>query len=116
MELIEIIKDISAVCVVLVSLAGGIAAIVKILNAYSSHKEFTKKCEGYEAEIKETNDKIDNVHKDNDAKLQEIRAEQEMLTMCMRAVLDGLHQLNCNGAVTEASKKLDDYLNKKAHA
>lgn len=126
MELIEVIKDISSVCIVLASIAGGVAVLIKILNSYSAQKAFKAKCEGYEARINETNTRIENAHNfaqealvqmqsETDAKLQEIRAEQEMITFCMRAVLDGLHQLNCNGAVTEASGKLDEYLNARAH-
>lgn len=126
MELIELIKEISAVCIVLASIAGGIAVIVKLLNFYSSQKEFKKKCEGYEEKINDANAKIENAHKyatealeamqcDTDAKLQEIRAEQYMIMHCMGAVLAGLKQLNCNGPVTEASNKLDEYLNKQAH-
>ena len=112
----ELIKEASSVCIVLASLGGGVAVIIKFLNFYSEHKEFKKKCEGYEAQINETKTDVEESRTDTDAKLQEIRAEQEILTMCMRAVLDGLHQLNCNGAVTDASKKLDEYLNKQAHA
>ena len=42
--------------------------------------------------------------------MQELRSNMIILTETMRAVLDGLHQLNCNGKVTEASEKLDAYL------
>lgn len=126
MELLELIKEISAVCIVIASIAGGIAVIVKLLNVYSSQKEFKTKCEGYEAKILELNNRIDSAHKyatqsledmqsETDAKLQEIRAEQYMIMHCMGAVLEGLKQLNCNGPVTEASHKLDEYLNKQAH-
>ena len=50
-----------------------------------------------------------------DLQIKDIKSEQEMMTLCMKAVLDGLHQLNCNGEVTKASIKLDEYLNAKAH-
>lgn len=125
-EFAEMIKFIASICVVLVSLGGGFGIILKLLNHYSSYKEFKKKCEAYEKEIFDTNARIEDAHKyaiealeqiqaDTDAKLQEIRAEQCMITYCMSAVLDGLHQLNCNGPVTEARNKLDKYLNKQAH-
>lgn len=126
MELIELIQEISAVCIVIASIAGGIVVIIKLLNWYSAQKEFKNKCDGYGPRIDGFEQKVSNAHNfaqealelmqsETDAKLQEIRAEQEMITMCMRAVLDGLHQLNCNGPVTDASKKLDEYLNAKAH-
>ena len=126
MELLELIKEISSVCIVIASILGGVVAVAKVLNYYSANKEFKKKCEGYEGEIKNTNQKVQDAHDfaqtalenmqlETEAKLQEIRAEQAMITYCMRAVLDGLHQLNCNGPVTEASEKLDKYLNEQAH-
>lgn len=126
MELIEIIKEVASVCVVLATIGGGIAVIKKLLDWYSAKQRFKEKCEGYEAQIKKANDDVEETHRftketldlmnaETDAKLQQIRAEQEMITYCMRAVLDGLHQLNCNGPVTEASKKLDEYLNAQAH-
>lgn len=63
----------------------------------------------------EINKKIDDTHTDTEAKLQEVRAELFILTDCMAAVLDGLHQQGCNGRVTQASEKLDEYLNERAH-
>lgn len=126
MELMEVIKDAAAVCAIIITFGGGGAVIVKLLDYFYKQKAFKAKCEGYETEIKEVNDKIERAHNfaqealeqmqsETDAKLQQIRAEQEMLTYCMSAVLDGLHQLNCNGPVTEASKKLATYLNEQAH-
>ena len=62
MELIELIKEISAVCIVIASIAGGIAVIVKILNHYSAHLLFKQKCEGYESQIAATNTRIETAH------------------------------------------------------
>ena len=66
-------------------------------------------------EIEQNQAEIKKNHTDTEEKMQEIRAELFILTECMQGVLDGLHQLNCNGKVTEASEKLDAYLNKRAH-
>lgn len=77
------------------------------------HAKITQKYDGEIAEIREL---IDTTHCDTEAKLQEVRAELCILTECMQGVLDGLHQLKCNGKVTEASEKLDKYLNERAHA
>lgn len=126
MDLIELIKEIIAICVGLAAIAGGVAVILKMLSAYGKQHDFMQKCEGYEERInkleekfnekfKESDMKLEGIQSETDAKLQEIRAEQCMMTYCMRAVLDGLHQLNCNGPVTEASEKLDKYLNQQAH-
>ena len=64
----------------------------------------------YDARLDELERRIDQNHAGTEAKIQEVQSEILILTECMRAVLDGLHQLNCNGKVTEASQKLDAYL------
>lgn len=50
-----------------------------------------------------------------DKQIKEVKAEQCLLTYCMMATLDGLHQLGANGKVTEARDMLDKHLNKQAH-
>lgn len=137
MELIEIVKEISAICIIIASIAGGVAVIVKILKYYGEQRDFKQKCESYADEISELNKKIDkiseeenkkienahnfareelsNMQIETDSKLQEIRAEQCMIAYCMLATLDGLKQLGCNGKVTEARNTLDKHLNKQAH-
>lgn len=64
----------------------------------------------YDKRLDEIEERIDENHTDTEAKIQELKSDMLILTECMRAVLDGLHQLNCNGRVTEASEKLDSYL------
>lgn len=59
--------------------------------------------------------KIETNHSDTEAKIQEIRAEQEFSIEIFRVILDGLTQLNCNGQVTNMKERLDLYLNKAAH-
>lgn len=71
--------------------------------------------ERYDAKLAEMDRRIDDTHSDTEAKLQEVRAELYILTDCMAAVLDGLHQQGCNGKVTQVSEKLDEYLNERAH-
>ena len=56
-----------------------------------------------------------NQYDDYDKKISQIQEEQCMLTYCMMATLDGLHQLGCNGEVTLARNKLDKWMNKQAH-
>lgn len=46
---------------------------------------------------------------------KDMKEEQCMLTYCMMATLDGLHQLGANGPVTEARDALDKFMNKQAH-
>lgn len=50
-----------------------------------------------------------------DKQIKDIKDEQCMLTYCMYATLDGLHQLGCNGKVTQAREDLQKYINKSAH-
>lgn len=65
--------------------------------------------------LTEVEQSIEEAHADSEAKIQEVRAEQMFIIECLRAVLDGLGQLNCNGVVTETKHKLDNYLNTRAH-
>jgi len=74
------------------------------------YEERNKIVEKYDARLDELEKNIDKNHTETEAKIQEVQSEMLILTECMRAVLDGLHQLNCNGKVTEASEKLDNYL------
>lgn len=61
--------------------------------------------------IHDKNQKLDEY----DNKIQEIKDEQQLITESMLAVLDGLHQLNCNGPVTVAHDKLVSHINERAH-
>ena len=70
----------------------------------------------YDEKIADVEKKIDDNHADTESKLQQIRAEQYMLTTCMLAVLDGLQQLNCNGKVSEAKHELEKYMNTTIHS
>ena len=73
-----------------------------------------KKWHAYDVKIAELEGKIDNIRTDFLAKNQEMKAELYLQTYCMEAVLDGLHQLNCNGPVTEAKEKLHNHIKYRA--
>lgn len=81
----------------LVLIVAGIGAIIALYNYIVKGHDQVQKWNEYDNDIKQ------------------IREEQYILTFCMRGVLDGLHQLNCNGKVTEAKDKLDEYMDKQAH-
>lgn len=126
METAITINGILGVFAIIVALVGGAGAIKKIIAAINAEHDSRQKYDRYEEQINELNTKIETAHTNandrlielstnTEAKLQEIKAEQCMLTYCMMAVLDGLQQLNCNGKVTKASTTLDKYLNKQAH-
>ena len=74
------------------------------------YEERNKIVEKYDSRLDDLERTIDKNHGETEAKIQEVQAEILILTECMRAVLDGLHQQGCNGKVTEASAKLDNYL------
>lgn len=58
---------------------------------------------------------IDKIKKEHKEDIQAVRKEQQLLTYGVLACLEGLKQLNCNGAVTEARDKLSKHLNEQAH-
>lgn len=84
-------------------------------SAKQIKEEHAKITDKYDKEIMDIRELIDATHCDTEAKIQEVRAELEILTRCMQATLDGLHQLGANGNVTETKKMLDAYLVEKAH-
>lgn len=60
-------------------------------------------------------EKIEEDNKDLRNEMKEVKEEQWMQTKVLYAMLDGLHQLGCNGKTTEASQELQNFINKKAH-
>lgn len=85
----------------------------KIVKLYDGRLDDIEK--KIDANHDELETKLDTNYNEYEAKIQEIRAEQMFMMELFRAVLDGLGQLNCNGAVTNMKNKLDDYLNHQAH-
>lgn len=89
----------------------------------NTRKEIVKKYDNKLSELEEKMDRdneeltkvIEENKTDSEAKMQELKIELFVQTECMRAVLDGLHQLKCNGPVTQARELLDTYLSGSAH-
>lgn len=108
---------------IIAALWGGYNIVMGIIHAIGDRfalkqkekDDNNKMTERYDKAIADLNKKIDENQIDVEAKIQEVRAEQEILTECMYATLDGLHQLGCNGKVTEARSMLDQYLIRRAH-
>lgn len=88
----------------IVTVAGIITAIGVIMGAFWKIHQILSKFE----KLQDHNDVVDK-------KLKDMEAEQCMQTYVLEAVLDGLHQLGCNGKTTEASNKLSKFINKRAH-
>ena len=89
---------------IIVAVVGGLKAVEWLYGKLTNAHDRAQKWDEYEDKDKDINSKI-----------QQIQAEQCMLTYCMMATLDGLHQLGCNGKVTEARTKLDKFINQQAH-
>ena len=83
------------------------------VNEQLAQKERDKIQEAYNERLIEIENKIEYNHCEMDAKTQELKADVLMLTKSTAAILDGLTQLKCNGAVTEAKKNLDAFLMSK---
>lgn len=98
-----------------ITLASGIAAVVALVKYITMAHDQVQKWNGYDQEIKEVKESIKDLKKENETQMKEFKNEQCMQTYVLQAVLDGLHQLNCNGEVTKASEKLSKYINQKAH-
>ena len=71
-------------------------------------KEFNERLDKIERQIGEN-------HTDTEAKIQEIRAEQEFSMEIYQAMLEGLSQLGSNGPVSDMKERLYNYLNKETH-
>jgi len=98
------INELLKIIAVLVAIWGGYKVVKEVIAMINAKHDQEQKWDAYDERIEGFN-----------VKLQEINAEQCMLTYCMMATLDGLHQLGANGKVTEAREKLDKFINKQAH-
>ena len=63
----------------------------------------------------EKNKKETERNKKQDCDIAKMKKEQTLLVYALRGCLDGLHQLGCNGRVTDSINRIDKYLNKAAH-
>lgn len=100
---------------VLVAIVAGITAIIAIIKWITGVHDRMQLWDGYQKQISDLEARMTDRQTDIEAKLQEIKAEQCILTSSMLAVLDGLQQLHCNGNVTKAHSELEQYLNEQAH-
>lgn len=92
-----------------------ITAVVMLYKYLVNTHDQVQKWNGYDEQIVDIKRSIQDTKTDYTAKMQEIRAEQHIQSKTLLAILDGLHQLKCNGKTTEAENELKDFLNEKAH-
>lgn len=88
----------------IITAAAVITAVVTILGRYNKLYDFVKRQEEQDKEIKNTQEQI-----------LEIQKEQEVLTYGILACLKGLKEQGCNGPVSDAINKIEKHLNEKAH-
>lgn len=88
----------------IITAAAVITAVVTILGRYNKLYDFIKRQEEQDKEIKNTQEQI-----------LEIQKEQEVLTYGILACLKGLKEQGCNGPVSDAINKIEKHLNEKAH-
>lgn len=96
--------DALEIIAIIVAVVGGLKAIEWAYGKMTDAHDRAQKWDGSEDRYEEITTKV-----------QQIQAEQCMMTYCMMATLDGLHQLGANGKVTEARETLDKFMNKQAH-
>ena len=94
-----------------IGIAGVITALGVIIGAFVKAHNQVLKWDSYDRKIDDVNERIDDVNE----RMDKFAKEQCMQTYVLEAVLDGLHQLGCNGKTTEASEKLAKFINKQAH-
>ena len=108
--------DIIRVAVVIMALWGFYKVIMEIVRAITARHD---REQSWDTQSKEMSEKYDKAVKELNNRIEtnqkEMKEELFILTKCMQAVLDGLHQQGCNGKVTEARNMLDEYLIDRAH-
>lgn len=99
----------------IIGLAGLITALGIIIGVIKKFNMTIEKYESYDSEIKNIKTDIKDLKSDFSAEIKAIKAEQQMQTTVLEAVLEGLHQLGCNGPTTKAHDELKEFINKRAH-
>lgn len=66
--------------------------------------------ERFDTKLADLEDKIAMMQTDNEAKIQELKADVIIVLKGQKACLDGLVEQGCNGPVKEARDDLDDFL------
>lgn len=78
-------------------------------------EERQKIVELYDGKLQDLENRINENYTGTENQIRELKEELFILTKSVAAILDGLKQQGCNGAVTEAKKELDQFLMGKAY-
>ena len=92
----------------LITAAAILAAATALIAA------FAKAVRWMDQQKQQTSD-IQALKAHHDSDIEAIKQEQTLLVYGILACLKGLKEQGCNGPVTEAIKKIEKHLNKKAH-
>ena len=124
-------NELIRLCVVVAGVWGFYKVIMEIVKQITSRHDREQKWDDmadkitssreniimkYDSKLAEMEKTINDNHSDTEAKLQQIRAEQCIITSCTYAILDGLEQLGANHRVSEQKALLQEYMNDQAHA
>ena len=74
-----------------------------------------KKQAQHDNEIATLKNEVDALRKHHEEDMTESRGERALMMEAQLACLKGLQEQGCNGSVTKAIEKVENYLNKKAH-
>lgn len=101
-------SDIVRAALTCAALFGGYKLIMEAIHAITERHDREQK---WDDAAKER----EKITKEYDKRFDKIDDELYLITECLQGIFAGLHQLNCNGPVTEMAEKLNEHLNKKAH-
>ena len=125
------LNELIRMAAIIVGLWGVVKVIMEIVKAITARHDREQKWDDmadkiassresiimkYDSKLAEMEKTINDNHSDTEAKLQQIRAEQCIITSCTYAILDGLEQLGANHRVSEQKALLQEYMNDQAHA
>ena len=85
-----------------------LGAVIAIISYFSKVVRWVDKQTAQDEEIKQ----LKKHHEDD---IKAIKEEQSLLVEGILACLKGLQEKGCNGMVTQAIGRYEEYLNKKAH-
>lgn len=91
-----------------ITAAAFVGAVIALVTYFSKVVRWVDKQEKQDEDIKQ-------LSKHHEADIASIKEEQELMIEGILACLKGLSEKGCNGPVTKAIDKYENYLNKKAH-
>ena len=91
-----------------ITAASALSAIFTIVKYYNKAHDWVERQREQDSELK-------SIRETHDADVKAIKEEQAIIVYSQLACLKGLQEQGCNGPVTDAIKRIEKYLNEKAH-